>query len=311
MELENENLENKNEDEQAKVNIRIILRIGFAAGLLCCIGWFIYYLISLRSSDEQVDALKDKYVSKMPSETLAEEAPVESEEAEPEPVNLFGGVEYDTTENYEVPELTLDFKGMQEECEDLYAWIYIPDTKIDYPVLQKEDDAEYYLQRDIHGNRSASGSIFTQYYNSTDWTDPNTVIYGHNMKNGSMFATLHYFEDSVFFEEHPYVYIFTPEYTLVYQIFGAYEFSNIHLMMSYDFKDHDSFQMYLDRVFERNGMKDHFNRELEVTADDRIITLSTCVSGQATNRYMVQAKLVAVEQKESNEGTEAARAQTE
>lgn len=134
-------MKNENKDEQSKLNIRLIVRIVCAAGFLCCIGWFIYYFVSMRNSDAQVDSLRNKYVAKTAAESLSEETFPEEEETEP--ANLFGGVEYDTTENYDVPELILDFEGMQEECADIYAWLYVPDTRIDHPILQREDEAEF------------------------------------------------------------------------------------------------------------------------------------------------------------------------
>ena len=117
----------------------------------------------------------------------------------------------------EVPEETedgvyegcpVDFAGMWEVNKDVYAWITVPGTVIDYPILQHATDNTYYLNYNIDGSYGYPGCIYTENMNSKDFTDNNTVIYGHNMKNGTMFAGLHKFEDRSFFEENTKVYIY-------------------------------------------------------------------------------------------------------
>ena len=104
----------------------------------------------------------------------------------------------------------IDFEKLLEINDDIYAWIRIPDTNIDYPIVQRAGDDAYYLRRDIYKKPKVAGSIFTEDCNSKDFDDPNTVIYGHNMRNKSMFQNLHLYEDPDFFKENPYVYIYTP-----------------------------------------------------------------------------------------------------
>ena len=87
-------------------------------------------------------------------------------------------------------EIPIDFAVLQEQNPEVYAWIQIQDTNIDYPILQREGDNGYYLNHTIDGEQKTEGSIFTEDYNSKDFEDPNTVIYGHDMKNGSMFQNL-------------------------------------------------------------------------------------------------------------------------
>lgn len=192
-----------------------------------------------------------------------------------------------------IPEKEVDFAELQENVnEDIYAWIYIPDTKIDYPVLQHPTDNYYYLNYNLDGSKGYPGCIYTEDYNTKDFTDPNTVIYGHNMKNGTMFAGLHRFEDSKFFEEHPYVYIYTQEGLLVYEIFAAYESGNEHILYNNDFTDRDVFLKYLAKIFTDRTMNGNIDGEVEVTAGNRIITLSTCVANKSDRRYLVQGVLL-------------------
>ena len=89
----------------------------------------------------------------------------------------------------------IDFAELSSINPDIYAWIRIPDTQIDYPVLQREEDDTYYLRHNSSGRYAFAGSIYTEEANSRDFKDPMTVLYGHNMRDGSMFQNLHFFED--------------------------------------------------------------------------------------------------------------------
>lgn len=186
----------------------------------------------------------------------------------------------------------IDFGRLAGENPDIYAWIRIPETNIDYPIAQREGDPAFYLDHDMYGEARFAGCIYTEDSNSRDFLDPNTVIYGHNMKNGSMFQNLHLFADSSFFEEHPYFYIYTPERVLVYQVFAAYVYDDRHLMNSFDFDDKEVFARYLEDVFHVKSMGANIREDLSVTEEDRIVTLSTCVGGAPESRYLVQAVLV-------------------
>ncbi len=192
-----------------------------------------------------------------------------------------------------VPEKEVDIEALQDESNpDIYAWIYIPDTLIDYPVLQHETDNTYYLNYNIDGSKGYPGCIYTENYNSKDFTDAMTVIYGHNMKNGTMFAGLHKFEDKEFFDEHPYVYIYTKDRLLVYEIYASYIYSDEHILLNHDFSNIASFDYYLKTISEIREMDCNRRDGIEVTTDNKILTLSTCVSGKSSNRYIVQGVLL-------------------
>lgn len=192
-----------------------------------------------------------------------------------------------------VPEKNLDWNLIKEINPDIYAWIYIPNTNVDYPIVQSSKDDTYYLDHDINGKKNSEGSIFTEgKYNSTDFSDFNTLLYGHNMKTKTMFATLHSFEDASFFEENRYVYVYTQDKVLVYDIFAAYTFSDLHILANYSTVSSDGKQKYLDDVFGIRDMQAHYREGVEVTVDSHILTLSTCIGGQPNNRYLVQAVLI-------------------
>ena len=172
------------------------------------------------------------------------------------------------------------------------GWLRVQGTNIDYPILQHPEDKSYYLNHNIDGSEGYPGCIYTQNVNKKDWTDPNTVIYGHNMNNGSMFHDLHKFEDAVFFDETQYLYIYTPERTLVYEIFASYPFSNIDLIMCFDYSTPEALLVYFDGIWTNRSMTSHFRDSVVLYGDSRIITMSTCIGGQPDMRYLVQAVLL-------------------
>ncbi len=196
-------------------------------------------------------------------------------------------------EEIPIPEKEIDFEDLKENTnKDIYAWIYVPGTQVDYPVLRHPTDNSYYLNYNIDGTKGYPGCIYTEDYNSMDFTDFNTVLYGHNMRNGTAFGSLHKFEDADFFEENPYVYVYTEERLLVYEIFRAYEFSNIHLLLGYDMNSEWGISKYLEDVQEVRGMVCNKRDELFPDADNHVITLSTCVSNNGNKRYLVQGVLL-------------------
>lgn len=187
----------------------------------------------------------------------------------------------------------VDFAALQEDtCADIYAWISIPDTRIDYPVLQHPSDDTYYLNYNLDGSKGYPGCIYTEIENSRDFSDFNTVIYGHNMKNGSMFHDLHSYEDESFLSDHPYVYIYTPDRVMRYRIFAAYPYDDRHLLYSFDYATPEGRAGYLSEIFSIRSMSAVLDDQVAVTSDDRLITLSTCVGSQNEKRYLVQAVLV-------------------
>ena len=263
-----------------KKKIYIVLMIVFAIGFFVCMGLFIHNKIVEKKAEEKYEELLD-----MQLEQSIEESELSvQEEIEEEDIL--------TTLGIEIPEKTLDFEKLQEENEHIYAWIYIPGTKVDYPILQHPTEESYYLDRNLDGSRGYPGCIYTDYLNEKDFSDNNTVIYGHNMKDGTMFGELHKFEDKAFFEENKYAYIYTPEKIYVYEIFAAYEFSDLHLLYGYDMDNPEIFEIYLDSVFNTRGMNAHIRSTSTVTKEDKIITLSTCIGNKPKNRYLIQGVLL-------------------
>lgn len=192
------------------------------------------------------------------------------------------------------PANPVDFPTLKAEHPDVYAWITIPDTQVNYPVVQSATVDNFYLRRDLDGNYSVYGSIYSQSMNATDFSDPVTVLYGHNSSDGLMFADLHKFEDPEYFAAHEDMYIYTPGHILTYRIISAYRYDDRHILNSFDFSDPEVRQQYFESVLNPVSMVVNVREGATLSADDRIVQLSTCpregsVSG---NRYLVTGVLV-------------------
>ena len=201
--------------------------------------------------------------------------------------------EADITEGPELAELPIDFEGLWEINPEIYAWIEVPDTKINYPVLQHEgEDQGYYLTRDLYGKSNQAGSIYTEDYNNKDFQDYHTVLYGHNMKNGSMFHNVRYFADREFFDEHHELYVYMPEKILKYEIIACYEYDDRHLLGMFDYDDMEAYGEYLEEIMNPRSMYAMIREGWELDTDDKLLTLSTCIANKPNNRRLLQAVLV-------------------
>ena len=117
--------------------------------------------------------------------------------------------------------LQVDFEGLKKVNPDVIAWIHIPALDLSYPVVQGKDNS-YYLHHMFDGQENKNGSIFVDYHNRPDFTDSNTIVYGHNMKNGSMFGTLERYQEQNLYQRYPCFYISQPGCILEYQIISCY-----------------------------------------------------------------------------------------
>ena len=263
--------------EEKKMNKKKIYKtlfVVFVIGFVVSLGFLISDMYTRWKEENRIDHFEE-------FETETEFTEIETEE------DLY------TRLGIEIPEKNLDWNALSETNADIYAWIYIPNTNIDYPVVQHPTDDAFYLRRDLDGNKSTAGCIFSEHtYNSKNFDDFNTTLYGHNMKAKTMFQNLHKFEDTQFFEENKYVYIYMPDKILVYEVFAAYEFSDRHILANYSTISDAGKQQYLDEVFGVRDMAAHFREGVEVTVENHILTLSTCIDGKPDNRYLVQGILI-------------------
>lgn len=205
--------------------------------------------------------------------------------------------EEEVSEEAEEVEIPIDFEKLWKQNEDVYAWIQIPGTHVDFPVLQHPSDDEYYLYYNIDKQWDAAvGAIFSQgSYNAKDFSDFNTILYGHRMgvENPLMFYDLRLYWDDDYMDEHRDIFIYTPTNIYHYKVFAAVVSDNRHHMVYYDeFKDDEDKQAYLDYLWNTRDMRNQYRDDVEVTVDDRILTLSTCIRWEKTNRLLIGAVLV-------------------
>ena len=180
----------------------------------------------------------------------------------------------------------MDFTALREVNSDVLGWILIPDTVVSYPLLQGSDN-DYYLRRTWKKWSSAVGSIFLEAQNSPALTDFNTIIYGHNMNNGSMFGTLKKYKSQDYFRKHPYVYLTTDAGSARCEIFAAYEVSTDGDTYRLGFADDNDRQAFLDACCALSVIDTGVTPQVY----DRIITLSTCTGRGHATRWVVQARL--------------------
>ncbi len=186
----------------------------------------------------------------------------------------------------------IDFAALQAINPDIYGWIFIPGTNIDYPVLSNETDG-YYLARRYDGIEDFAGSIFTDKYNSKAMTDPVTVLYGHYLANlgfYTMFTDLHQYTEEDFLKENPYIYLYLPGETLKYQIFAAVTHENAYLLSAYDLTTEADFTRYIDALYASpHGVTDEV---LRPEYGQTVITLSTCIEEFPDMRWLVNGVLI-------------------
>ena len=188
----------------------------------------------------------------------------------------------------------VDFNELEEINPDVYAWIYIPNTNVDYPVARssRDGDDSFYLEHNIYRQYQFSGMIYSEIQNQPDMHDRVTVMYGHNMLNGSMFASLHNFEDKEFFDNNNTIFVLTKDKRFTYLVYSAYTYDNRHILNSFFMKDDAVFQEYLETTLHPHSYNENVREGVELTTENKILTLSTCTNGASDTRYLVQGVLV-------------------
>ena len=188
-----------------------------------------------------------------------------------------------------IPQLDIDFAALRAINGEAAAWLYNPGTTIDYPVM-KTDNYSYYLDHLPDGTANANGSLFIDYNNAADFSDPLTVIYGHHMKSGKMFGSLKGYKDQSYYEKHPYMYLYTEEASyrieLIYGcIIGAKQWRDRAFM----------FAVNLDSLLAYAAHNTTFKSGAAYTEGDRVVVLATCSYEFDDARYVVLGVLREVE----------------
>lgn len=269
----------------------LVVLVTIAAVLCIALGTLMYLdnkaLIRNEEDNEKITQEQAKsYVKQDGSDDMGEDSSSGTEQGEISGENAF-------YESLLPTDKEIDITQLQSTVNpDIYAWLYIPDTGIDEALLQHPEDGFYYLTHNSKGEDDENGALFTQLFNSRDFSDNVTVIYGHNGENDTGFSRLKLFADPEFFKSHPYIFVYTKDAVLLYETFAAYESDDKLIVMFYQTADDDMYHIYLERLEEIAGISSNLNKEHWPAFSDKILTLSTGVTGKADRRFLVQARFV-------------------
>lgn len=169
---------------------------------------------------------------------------------------------------------------------DYKGWIKISNTNIDYPVVQGSDN-KFYLNHDFNKKESDCGAIFLDYKNDID-KDKNIIIYGHNMKNKTMFQSLMKFKDKDFWDQNNKIILYIDNFIYEYEVFSVYLEDSKDINLNINFKSNDEFIKYIKDIKE----KSIYNKNLDMKKIDKLITLSTCSYEKADNRMIIHGNLI-------------------
>ena len=243
--------------------------------LLCTFGYCAYRIYSTlngyREAEETYTEISQSVVTVVASPT-----PVPEGEKKP-----------DT--DPEVSPITVDFEALRSTSTDYVAYIYCPDTKINYPVAYTDNNF-FYIDHIPPDTVNANGTIFIDCRNASDFSDQNTCIYGHNMNDGSMFATLRSYREEGFYAEHPVMYISTPNFNYRIDLIAGFVTEPTSFAYAGKFESEEQFKAHIELCKDLST----FESEVEVAPTDRIVTLSTCTYEIDDGRYVVVGKLTQI-----------------
>lgn len=253
-----------------------------------CIGLLIFSLFKLgsiffgyKSGEKEYEELKEQYVTEAPADPqeilssieILEEAG-EGEITEEEKAAL-------------VPMARIDLNSLQSMNSDAKGWIEIPGTVLSYPMVHTSDNT-FYLTHTFQKEKNKSGSIFIETQNKPDFSDLHTIIYGHNMKDGSMFAHLKNYTTESYLKAHPYIYIDLADGSHCYQIFSCHETNPTdpnNVVYTIGYTADDIYANFLASLKAASA----FDTGVDVSISDSVITLSTCTN-KGESRFVVHAK---------------------
>lgn len=201
-------------------------------------------------------------------------------------------LEFESDEPITWPTFAIDFANLQQVNREVTGWIWIYDTVVNYPLVQSGKNNDAYLHKTYDGTSNSSGSIFMDYRNASDFSDTNTIIYGHNMKNGKMFAVLKKFGNQEFYDSHREFYIMTPEGNRRYEIISAFQTDALSDIYDRNFSSQEGRQAWFEKVLRSSAIL----AVVDAAAEDSFVTLSTCVSGNDYRaRFVVIGRLAEIE----------------
>lgn len=196
---------------------------------------------------------------------------------------------------YEAPKQTYyDFEQLQLTYHDIVGWIDIPNTTINMPIVQHPKVDAFYLSHDATGSYDINGAAYIELKNNKSFSDPVTMVYGHNMLNEKVFSTLHYFENPDFFNDNSEFVIYTPGHKLTYNIVSAYVYDDRHILNSFNMNDPKIREQYFQTLINPTSLVKNVRSGVNINVDDKIVQLSTCMSQPELDnqRYLVTGLLI-------------------
>jgi len=234
----------ENKRQNTKVNPKVFLALGLVI-IVGSMSGFLYIFMDYQSSNSLYSELNSSYI------------------------NINEQVSDDSWDSM----IDVDFDSLQQINPDVVAWIYVEGTDISYPILYAGDD-ETYLRTTMEGESAKAGSIFLEGYNYPDFKDSHSIIYGHNMRNLSMFGTLKYYKsEEGYLDEHKYFQIITPDSKMRYEIFSYFDTEAASWVYAVPYSDCEEFDDYISELLRHSY--EVVDTEA-VTSADRVVTLSTC-----------------------------------
>jgi len=185
--------------------------------------------------------------------------------------------------------IEVDFDALLAQSRNVVGWLYSPDTVINYPVARAEDN-DYYLHRLFDGTANPSGTLFLDYRCSRDFSDRNTIIYGHHMNDGTMLASIVDYGKPGYYEEHPFLYLNTPDGNYRIDVFSGFITASDSTAFTLDLAEDDAFTLYVDKMKRFSD----FQTEIEVGLEDKLVTLVTCTYEYTEARFVLVGKLVPI-----------------
>lgn len=235
-----------------------------------------------RQADVLYSDLQYRYVTVLPRE---EQQPSSSADAQGTASDPNGATSQEPAERVTAP-IRVDFDALLQENGDVVGWLYCEDTVINYPVLRAGDN-DHYLHRDLNGNYLVSGSLFVDYRCSAVGTGQNCIIYGHNMKNKTMFGTLAEYKAQEYYDAHPVLWYLTPDGDYRIELFAGLVTAADSEVYTPAFSGAEAFGAFLREIVAEST----FVSDVTVTEEDHIVTLSTCSYEFGNARYVVFGKL--------------------
>ena len=256
----------------------LVILCGIFLGVFIFAAYQLYTTFSgYHAAQKEYENLNQQFVS----------APA-SAEVTPTPEATQAPAEPEATPPVVTGQISVDFPALLAQNSQVVGWIYSPDTVISYPVL-KGIDNDYYLHHTLNGTENASGSIFMDCVCEADLSGDNTILYGHHMNNGSMFASLANYKNAGFLEQHPVLYYYTPNGNYMLQIFSTFVTGGNSDVYAFNFATREEYAQFIDTMRARS---DYPAAGVEVSSSDHIMTLSTCSYEYDDARYVVLCKII-------------------